>query len=120
MQFATCDDDDDDLDCVVHSLRPACRARKVRIAAAVRRKQVVAALEAIEGGQGPQGKKRRDVSAFSWADHLARLTESEFNTRYDWTMRASTSCWESFDLLWKLKMRQRQSVPSGVRLSCRK
>ena len=58
------------------------RARLLSIAAAVRRRQVAAAMQLLGGGQGPQGKKLRRRSRFSWTDHLLRLTESEFKLRY--------------------------------------
>ena len=63
------------------------RARRLKIAVAVQRRRVAAAIAALLGGQGPQGKKRREESPFSWADHLARLTPKEFKQRYrlDWT-----------------------------------
>ena len=63
------------------------RARRLNIAVAVQRRRVTAALAALLGGQGPQGKKRREESTFSWEDHLARLTPKEFKQRYrlDWT-----------------------------------
>ena len=58
------------------------RARRLAIAAAMRRRQVVAAIQLLSGGQGPQGKKRRTESRFSWKDHVSRLTEREFKLRY--------------------------------------
>ena len=58
------------------------RARRLAIAAAIRRRQVVAAIQLLSGGQGPQGKKRRTESLFSWKDHVSRLTEREFKLRY--------------------------------------
>ena len=58
------------------------RVRKLRIAAATRRRQILAALLTRSGGQGPQGAKYRTESPFSWNDHVKRLTESEFKLRY--------------------------------------
>ena len=40
------------------------------------------AIQLLSGGQGPQGKKRRTESLFSWKDHVSRLTEREFKLRY--------------------------------------
>ena len=54
------------------------------VAAAHRRRQVVAALAAVgyfNDGQGPQGTKRKGL-LFSWADHVKRLTDAEFKLRY--------------------------------------
>ena len=48
----------------------------------MRRRQVAAAIQLLSGGQGPQGKKRRTESLFSWKDHVSRLTEREFKLRY--------------------------------------
>ena len=45
------------------------RARIYKAAVAARRKQIIAALALLPGGQGPQGKKRREESPFSWKDH---------------------------------------------------
>ena len=42
----------------------------------------MAATQLLSGGQGPQGKKRRTESLFSWKDHVSRLTEREFKLRY--------------------------------------
>ena len=56
-------------------------ARRLKVAVAVQRRRVVAALAALESGQGPAGRKRRE-SPFCWEDHLARLTEAEFKARY--------------------------------------
>ena len=36
----------------------------------------------MQGGQGPQGAKQREQHAFSWNDHVLRLTEAEFKLRY--------------------------------------
>lgn len=58
------------------------RARRLAIAAAVRRRQVVAAMQFSSAGQGPQGAKRCKVSQFSWTDHVLGLTEREFKMRY--------------------------------------
>ena len=71
---AMADGEDDEL---LASLA-AQRLRRIKVAVAARRKQVAAAVAAFSScGQGPQGKKRREA-AFSWEDHLARLTEDEF------------------------------------------
>ena len=59
--------------------------RELQVAA--QRRQITAAVNLLEGGQGPQGKKRRE-SPFRWADHLARLTEKEFKERYRLTYDA--------------------------------
>ena len=75
---AMADGEDDEL---LASLA-AQRLRRIKVAVAARRKQVAAAVAAFSScGQGPQGKKRREA-AFSWEDHLARLTEDEFKQRY--------------------------------------
>ena len=60
------------------------KARLLRVAVAVQRRRVAAALQALDssGGQGPQGKKHREETYFSWLDHLARLTPDEFRLRY--------------------------------------
>ena len=50
------------------------RAWQLKAAVAVQRRRVVAALAALDGGQGPAGRTRRAESPFSWEDHLARLT----------------------------------------------
>ena len=65
-----------------HARRAAKKARLHKCAVAAQRKRVAAAVALLlNGGQGPQGKKRVE-SPFSWADHLARLTEREFKQRY--------------------------------------
>ena len=58
------------------------RAHRLAIVAAMWRRQVMAATQLLSGGQGPQGKKRRTESLFSWKDHVSRLTEREFKLRY--------------------------------------
>ena len=81
---AMADGEDDEL---LASLA-AQRLRRIKVAVAARRKQVAAAVAAFSScGQGPQGKKRREA-AFSWEDHLARLTEDEFKQRYRLTWPA--------------------------------
>ena len=78
------EDEDDEL---LASLA-AQRLRRIKVAVAARRKQVAAAVAAFSScGQGPQGKKRHEA-AFSWEDHLARLTEDEFKQRYRLTWPA--------------------------------
>ena len=67
--------------------RAVKKARRLKIAVAVQRRRAAAAIILLLNGQGPQGKKRRPQSPFSWADHLALLTEKEFKERYrlDWS-----------------------------------
>ena len=81
---ATMEDEDDE-----RLARAAARRLWfLKAGAAARRKQVEAAMAALlASGQGPQGKKRREA-AFSWSDHLARLTETEFKQRYRLTWPA--------------------------------
>ena len=49
------------------------RAHRLAIVAAMWRRQVMAATQLLSGGQGPQGKKRRTESLFSWKDYISRL-----------------------------------------------
>ena len=56
-----------------------------------RRRQAgaLAAAQHMQGGQGPPGPKMMPHwSGFVWADHVARLTESEFKLRYRLTADA--------------------------------
>ena len=62
------------------ALRRKVRAQKV--AAAIRRRQIILALQALSAGKGPQGPKYCSESQFSWTDHIRRLDEREFKLRY--------------------------------------
>ena len=69
----------------------------VMAAAAAAQKRRMAAAAAVfpqEGGQGPGGKKVK-VKEFSWAEHVRRLTESQFQRRYRLN-------WRSFYKLLKI------------------
>ena len=58
------------------------KLRRLHAAAAVRRRQILATLELLDSGKGPQGRKRRELGTFSWEDHVARLTQRSFKLRY--------------------------------------
>ena len=60
------------------------RLRRLRIAAAVRKRRVLAALAVTEdvACKGPQGKKHRPQHNFSWRDHVRKFTAAEFKKRY--------------------------------------
>ena len=47
---------------------------------AIRRRAAAAAKKRQKSG--PQGKKRRPMSFFSWSDHVHRLSERDFKLRY--------------------------------------
>jgi hypothetical protein len=66
--------------------RAVAKARRLKVAVAQQRRRITAAIRALNGGQGPQGKKRKEESPFSWEDHVKRFTEKEFKQRYrlDW------------------------------------
>ena len=69
--------DDDVLD-----LHAQLKAGREIQAAVAQRRRVVGAWEMMQGGQGPQGAKQREQHAFSWDEHVRRLTEPEFKLRY--------------------------------------
>ena len=48
-------DDDDE---AWHARRLAAKVRRLKVAVAIHRKRVAAAMAALSSGQGPQGKKR--------------------------------------------------------------
>lgn len=58
------------------------KLRRLNAAAMEKRRRIKAALLALDGGQGPQGGKRREESPFSWDDHISQLTEQKFKLRY--------------------------------------
>ena len=58
------------------------RFRRQHLSIAQHRRWVAATGLCIGGGQGPCGRKRRELAHFSWEDHLLRLTEAEFKLRY--------------------------------------
>ena len=75
--------------------RAVKKARRLKLAVAVQRRRAAAAIMLLMNGQGPQGRKRRPQSPFSWEDHVARLTEPEFKQRYRLN-------WDSFQDLLRL------------------
>ena len=69
----------------------------IAAAAAAHKRCMAAAAAAISpqaGGQGPGGKKEK-VKEFSWAEHVRRLTETQFQRRYRLN-------WRSFYKLLKI------------------
>ena len=69
----------------------------IAAASAAHKRRMAAAAAAIfpqEGGQGPVGKKHK-VKEFSWAEHVRRLTETQFQRRYRLN-------WRSFYKLLKI------------------
>ena len=86
-------DDDEELGDLLEQIF-AARAKRCRQAATMRRRAAFLASLA-RGGQGPSGKKRVPGEAFSWSDHVHRLTEDQFKRRY----RLS---WPSFCKLLRL------------------
>ena len=68
MESGDSDDDEDELSTYIAAVLVSRR----RAAAAARKRQK----------SGPQGKKRRPLSFFSWDDHTHRLSERGFKLRY--------------------------------------
>ena len=68
MESGDSDDDEDDLSTYIAAVLVSRR----RAAAAARKRQK----------SGPQGKKRRPLSSFSWDDHTHCLSERGFKLRY--------------------------------------
>ena len=64
------------------------KLRRMHAAAAKRRSQILAVLELLGNGKGPQGSKRRELGSFNWEDHVERLTEKKFKLRYRLTHTA--------------------------------
>ena len=65
----------------------------IAAASAAHKRRMAAAAAAIfpqEGGQGPVGKKHK-VKEFSWAEHVRRLTETQFQRRYRLNWRSPTN-----------------------------
>ena len=73
-------DDDDTM--LWLRFRARKRFRREHLSIAQHRRWVAATGLCIGGGQGPCGRKRRELAHFSWEDHLLRLTEAEFKLRY--------------------------------------
>ena len=73
-------DDDDTM--LWLRFRARKRFRRQHLSIAQHRRWVAATGLCIGGGQGPCGRKRRELAHFSWEDHLLRLTEAEFKLRY--------------------------------------
>ena len=70
----------------------------IAAASAAHKRRMAAAAAAIfpqEGGQGPVGKKHK-VKEFSWAEHVRRLTETQFQLRYRLNWR---SRWQKSEIL---------------------
>ena len=60
-----------------------------------KRRRIKAALLALDGGQGPQGGKRRELQLLPWDDHISQLTEQKFTScakHMCSPSMASTSC----------------------------
>ena len=68
-------DDDDTM--LWLRFRARKRFRRQHLSIAQHRRWVAATGLCIGGGQGPSGRKRRELAHFSWEDHLLRLTEAE-------------------------------------------
>ena len=73
-------DDDDTM--LWLRFRARKRFRRQHLSIAQHRRWVAATGLCIGGGQGPSGRKRRELAHFSWEEHLLRLTEAEFKLRY--------------------------------------
>lgn len=59
------------------------KLRRLRAAIAVRRQKIKAVLAATtRTGHGPQGRKQREETFFSWKDHVRRMSEAQFKLRY--------------------------------------
>ena len=78
--YARFADDDDTM--LWLRFRARKRFRRQHLSIAQHRRWVAATGLCIGGGQGPCGRKRRELAHFSWEDHLLRLTEAEFKLRY--------------------------------------
>jgi hypothetical protein len=81
-------DDDEELG---ELLERTFNRRAAAVAGVARRRRAIAMLSLKRAACGPQGKKMA-VQAFSWADHVHRMTEAQFKRRYRLT-------WVSFNKL---------------------
>ena len=97
--------------------------RRARVAAAVAVAAGHAAEAAATGGSGPQGPKTTPSDTFTWADHVARLTEAEFKLRYRVTPHAFhkellPKLWSRLSLDPKVRVKhERKHVEPEVKLA---
>jgi hypothetical protein len=79
---STADDQDEEAFELFRQRRMRKRVRRQILAAAHHRRCVAAIAAAMDGSQGPSGKKHRPLQQFSWEEHVLRFTEDEFKLRY--------------------------------------